>query len=73
MTTLFPLSAIVGQQELIEALLINAVAPEVSLAEAQHGEVTASSRPAGRSPATLLWPSARRPWWSCPSAPPSIA
>jgi magnesium chelatase subunit D len=29
MTTLFPLSAIVGQQELIEALLINAVAPEV--------------------------------------------
>jgi magnesium chelatase subunit D len=29
MTTLFPLSAIVGQEELIEALLINAVAPEV--------------------------------------------
>jgi magnesium chelatase subunit D len=39
MTAAFPLSAIVGQQELIEALLINAVSPEVGgvLVRGQRG------------------------------------
>ena len=50
MTTTFPLSAIVGQEALIEALLVNAVDPTVG------GVLVRGERGTAKSTAVRAWP-----------------